>query len=140
MRSSLGHECLPKICAHSRGSLRGGLVTCRHGRAAQCVNAIRQQPQHVEQHDRNTVNMDSLRGSSVTIGTMQRKFAWPLRKDDTLKSGSVNNYYKRETINKRRLTWQELNYDDPNSIFSIQFLINSILLFTLSYHFVLFRL
>ena len=26
---------------------------------------------------------DSLRGSSVKIGTIQRRLAWPLRKDDT---------------------------------------------------------
>ena len=36
--------------------------------------------------------MDSLRGSSVNIGTMQRRLAWPLRKDDTHKSRSVNNF------------------------------------------------
>ena len=30
--------------------------------------------------------LDSLRGSSVKIGTMQRRLAWPLRKDDTHKS------------------------------------------------------
>ena len=35
---------------------------------------------------------DSLRGSSVKIGTIQRRLAWPLRKDDTHKSRSVNNY------------------------------------------------
>ena len=34
--------------------------------------------------------MDSLRGSSVKIGTIQRRLAWPLRKDDTHKSRSVN--------------------------------------------------
>ena len=27
--------------------------------------------------------LDSLRGSSVKIGTIQRRLAWPLRKDDT---------------------------------------------------------
>ena len=32
--------------------------------------------------------MDSLRGSSVKIGTIQRRLAWPLRKDDTHKSRS----------------------------------------------------
>ena len=26
---------------------------------------------------------DSLRGSSLKAGTIQRRFAWPLRKDDT---------------------------------------------------------
>ena len=34
---------------------------------------------------------DSLRGSSVKIGTIQRRLAWPLRKDDTHKSRGVNN-------------------------------------------------
>ena len=38
-----------------------------------------------------TVRMDSLRGSSIKIGTIQRRLAWPLRKDDTHKSRSVNN-------------------------------------------------
>ena len=37
--------------------------------------------------------MDSLRGSSVKIGTIQRRLAWPLRKDDTHKSRSVSNIY-----------------------------------------------
>ena len=36
-------------------------------------------------------SLDSLRGSSVKIGTIQRRLAWPLRKDDTHKSRSVNN-------------------------------------------------
>ena len=35
--------------------------------------------------------MDSLRGSSIKIGTIQRRLAWPLRKDDAHKSRSVNN-------------------------------------------------
>ena len=34
--------------------------------------------------------LDSLRGSSVNIGTIQRKSAWPLRKDDTHKPRSVS--------------------------------------------------
>ena len=37
------------------------------------------------------VRGNSLRGSSVKIGTMQRRLARPLRKDDTRKSRSVNN-------------------------------------------------
>ena len=37
-----------------------------------------------------SVFLDSLRGSSVKIGTIQRRLAWPLRKDDTHKSRSVN--------------------------------------------------
>ena len=32
-------------------------------------------------------------GSSVKIGTIQRRLAWPLRKDDTHKSRSVNNFF-----------------------------------------------
>ena len=34
--------------------------------------------------------MDSLRVSSVKIGTIQRRLTWPLRKDDTHKSRSAN--------------------------------------------------
>ena len=36
--------------------------------------------------------LDPLRRSSVKIGTIQRRLAWPLRKDDTHKSRSVNNF------------------------------------------------
>ncbi len=43
-------------------------------------------------HFRATGLLDSLRGSSVKIGTIQRRLAWPLRKDDTHKSRSVNNF------------------------------------------------
>ena len=35
--------------------------------------------------------LDSLRGSSVNIGTMQRKLARPLRSDNTHTSRNVNN-------------------------------------------------
>ena len=42
-------------------------------------------------HDQHA--LDSLRGSSVKIGTIQRRLAWPLRKDDTHKSRSVNNFF-----------------------------------------------
>ena len=34
------------------------------------------------------LEMDSLRGSSVKIGTIQRRLAWPLRKGDTHKARS----------------------------------------------------
>ncbi len=37
--------------------------------------------------------MDSLRGPSVKIGTRQKSLAWPLRKDDTRKSRSVNIFF-----------------------------------------------
>ena len=39
------------------------------------------------------VLLDSLRGSSVKIGTIQRRLAWPLRKDDTHKLRSGNNFF-----------------------------------------------
>ena len=45
--------------------------------------------------------MDSLRGSSVKIGTIQRRLAWPLRKDDTHKSRSVNNFFSPEAGSDR---------------------------------------
>ena len=37
-------------------------------------------------HSMKSGNMDSLRGSSVSIRTVQRRLAWPLRKDDTRNS------------------------------------------------------
>ena len=37
--------------------------------------------------------LDSLRGSSVKIGTTQRRLAWPLHKDDTHKSRSVSIFH-----------------------------------------------
>ena len=40
---------------------------------------------------------DLLRESSVKIGTIQRRLAWPLRKDDTHKSRSVNNFFFKKT-------------------------------------------
>ena len=44
------------------------------------------------QRNSRLVLLDSLRGSSVKIGTIQRRLAWPLRKDDTHKSRSVTNF------------------------------------------------
>ena len=38
------------------------------------------------------INLDSFRGTSVKIGTIQRRLAWPLRKDDTHKSRRVDNF------------------------------------------------
>jgi len=37
--------------------------------------------------------LDPLRRSSVKIGTIQRRLAWPLRKDDTQKSRMVSNFF-----------------------------------------------
>ena len=42
--------------------------------------------------------LDSLRRSSVKIGTIQRRLAWPLRKDDTHKSRSVTNFFQIEAL------------------------------------------
>ena len=41
--------------------------------------------------------VDPLRRSSVKIGTIQRRLAWPLRKDDTHKSRSVTNFSPNST-------------------------------------------
>ena len=48
-------------------------------------------PKHT-MHARRSVYVDSLRGSSVKLGTILRRLEWPLRKDDTHKSRSVNNF------------------------------------------------
>ena len=45
-----------------------------------------------------SIRSDSLRGSSVKIGTIQRRLAWPLRKDDTHKSRSVNNFLPQHVL------------------------------------------
>ena len=42
----------------------------------------------------STAHSDSLRGSSVEIGTIQRRLARPLRKDYTHKSRSASNIYR----------------------------------------------
>jgi hypothetical protein len=75
----------------SRGSSAG-----KHGEKCTGVGALRGSTEEsalkIEATlDSNTKNMclDSLRGSSVKIGTIQRRLAWPLRKDDTHKSRSV---------------------------------------------------
>ena len=63
-------------------------------------------------------------GPSIKIGTMQRRLAWPLRKDDTHKSRSVNNFLifqapsiKIGTIQKR-LAWP-LRKDDTHKSRSV---------------------
>ena len=45
---------------------------------------------------------DSLRGISGKIGTIQRRLAWPLRKDDTHKSRSVPNFLPANETNPSR--------------------------------------
>ena len=51
------------------------------------------QARHCSARGEGPLELDSLRGSSVKIGTIQRRLAWPLRKDDTHKSRSVNNFF-----------------------------------------------
>ena len=46
--------------------------------------------------DRVQRSADSLRGISGKIGTIQRRLAWPLRKDDTHKSRSVPNFLQAD--------------------------------------------
>jgi hypothetical protein len=53
----------------------------------------------------HSVMLDSLRGSSVKIGTIQRRLAWPLRKDDTHKSRSVNNLLLAERLDTEGGCW-----------------------------------
>ena len=48
--------------------------------------------------DRTGQRLDSLRGSSVNIGTIRRILAWPPRKDDMHTSRSVNNMYATVTL------------------------------------------
>ena len=43
--------------------------------------------------DFTLLSLDPLRRSSVKIGTIQRRLAWPLRKDDTHKSRSVTIFF-----------------------------------------------
>ena len=63
----------------------GILIICAHN------EALRQLP---SAYDPSRVLFDgtSLR-SSAKIGTIQRRLAWPLRKDDTHKSRSVSNFF-----------------------------------------------
>ena len=53
---------------------------------AECVKI--NQPGHF-------ATLDSFQGSSVKIGTIQRRLAWPLRKDDTHKSRSDTSFFRR---------------------------------------------
>ena len=51
---------------------------------------VRQRPSTDVQTSADVDRRDSLRRSSVKIGTIQRSSAWPLRKDDAHKTRSVN--------------------------------------------------
>ena len=43
------------------------------------------------------LRLESFRGTSVKIGTIQRRLAWSLRKDDTHKSRSVTDLLSKST-------------------------------------------
>ena len=53
------------------------------------ISDLRKKTQHLR---KKPSILDSLRGSSDKIGTIQRRLAWPLRKDDTHKSKSVPSF------------------------------------------------
>ena len=72
------------ICGFERQDRAGGGSASPEGRRHRC------------KQNTHTTHLDSLRGSSVKIGTIQRRLAWPLRKDDTHKSRSVNIFSRRE--------------------------------------------
>ena len=79
-------------------------VVRRRRSAAACVRPASIQSASLDLARRpRSAKLDSLRGSSVKIGTMQRRLAWPLRKDDTHKSRSVNKTRKRRVGSPRRL-------------------------------------
>ena len=66
-----------------------------YGKTARTKPRTEPRPRGVTASQRRQTLSDSLRGSSVKIGTIQRRLAWPLRKDDTHKSRSVNNFLPR---------------------------------------------
>ena len=63
-----------------------------YGKTARTKPRTEPRPRGVTASQRRQTLSDSLRGSSVKIGTIQRRLAWPLRKDDTHKSRSVHNF------------------------------------------------
>ena len=73
------------------GALRGSTEKSARGRGlyGEALRKVhgRLKPRWIRKQ--KTMFLDSLRGSSVKIGTIQRRLAWPLRKDDTHKSRSV---------------------------------------------------
>ena len=82
----------PKLSGAGPGQYWGGGPP---GKPLGCCQLFHQ-PVYYGAKQRNylkAIDLDSLRGSSVKIGTIQRRLAWPLRKDDTHKSRSVNNFF-----------------------------------------------
>ena len=82
------------------------MLCCRKGESGRLENTASEK---VIPPEEITPPEDSLRGSSVKIGTIQGRLAWPLRKDDTHKSRSVNNfvpYVQKKANNKQHNTTQ----------------------------------
>ena len=63
------------------------------------------------------ISSETFRGSSGKIGTIQRRLAWPLRKDDTHKSRSVTNFFEKSggTGVNDALAFRRYNSDTPDS-------------------------
>ena len=76
-----GVECGVRSISEAAAATRGWLTS-----------APPRRHRHIAGRAPKKTLLDSLRGSSVKIGTIQRRLAWPLRKDDTHKSKSVNNF------------------------------------------------
>ena len=76
------------LLGHRSSNLCGEYFKCKHN-ATHCRQEIQN---HFSLCCFIPIILDSLRGSSVKIGTIQRRLAWPLRKDDTHKSRSVHNF------------------------------------------------
>ena len=85
-RATLGERAWEILCA--RATSPAGAPWPRRLKTARCIASA-----EGAHHVRTVAQLDSLRGSSVKIGTIQRRLAWPLRKDDTHKSRSVNNSF-----------------------------------------------
>ena len=64
-----------------------------YGKTARTKPRTEPRPRGVTASQRRQTLSDSLRGSSVKIGTIQRRLAWPLRKDDTHKSRRVDYFF-----------------------------------------------
>jgi len=111
-------------------------ITC----ARYCYTPILVWAVTIEQHVKHTsktarvtandVSVLSLRGSSVRIGKIQRRFAWALRNDDTHKSRSVNNLMRGHVVQgclvsasplgHLRREWQDQHSDDQGGRIVIQ--------------------
>ena len=82
------------------------------------VAALVQEASRPTSASKEICNLDSLRGSSVKIGTIQRRLAWPLRKDDTHKSRSVNNFLSTRPTSPDKSDMSATPFDNQTTAFS----------------------